>query len=131
MEAAPPPRQGGSTRKVRHQPSMWCHPQGTTVGKVSSTRFPCGRTQCGKATGTFHVPTFLVSDSGGPGGEVTADPLQLVRDAYTRRAAHKTPLERRMRPEYADEVAENGYGDRDKLHRGNLQSNREGRSGVF
>ena len=45
-------------------------PQVTPVGKVPSTGFPCGFTQCGGGdAGTFHVPEFLVSDSGGPVGK--------------------------------------------------------------
>ena len=72
--------------------------QVTQVGKVPGTGLPHGSTQYGKAAGTFHVPTFLVSDSGGPGGKGTAAPLRLVWDAHASGESHQEPLDGKMRP---------------------------------
>ena len=91
----------------------------------------CGSTQCGKYTGTFHVPTFSVSDSGGLGGKGTAAPLQLVRNAHASKAAHKAPPDGTMLPEYTYEVAEKGCGDSEKVNGGNLHYNGGGSSGLF
>ena len=65
---------------------------------MPGTGLPRGSTQCGKAAGTFHVSTLLVSDSGGPGGKGTASPLQLVWDAHASEASHQSPPDGKMRP---------------------------------
>ena len=98
---------------------------------MPGTGLPHGSTQYGKAAGTFHVPTFLVSDSGGPGGKGTAAPLRLVWDAHASGESPQEPLDGKMRPYYADEVAEKRHGDIGKVNGGEFQSNGGGRSGVF
>ena len=95
-------------------------PQGTTVGMVPGTGLTRSITQCGKAVGTFHVPPFLVSHSGGPGRKGTAAPLRLVQDAHASGEAHQAPPDGMMRLEYSEELADNGCGDSGKLHRGDL-----------
>ena len=106
-------------------------PQGTPVGKVPVTKVPCGSTQNRKAAGKFRVPIFLVSDSDGPGGKGTNALLQLVWDAHASGVAHQAPLDGTTRPEYTDEVEEKECGDSIKLHRGDLQSNREDGAECF
>ena len=98
---------------------------------MPGTGFPRGSTQWGKYAGTFHFPTFSVSDSGGPGGKGAATPLRLVQDAHTSGAAHQATPDITMQPECADEVVETGCGDSGELHEGNLQSNGGGRIGVL
>ena len=92
---------------------------------------PCGSTQRGKAVGIFHVLTFLVTDSGGPGGKGTAARLQLVMNAHVSRTVHQELLDITMQSEYADEVLEKVCGDNGKVHGVNLQSNRGGWSRVL
>ena len=106
-------------------------PQGTPVIKVPGAGLPRGSTQRSKALGTFHVPTFLVTDSGGPGGKLTSAPLRLVRNAHARGEAHQASLDGTMSSEYADEVEDKGCGDSSKVHRGDLKSNGVGRIGLF
>ena len=74
------------------------------VGKVPSTRLSCSSTQCGKAAEKFHVPTFSVLDSGGPGGKGTSAPLRLVRYVHVSRAAHQKSAESKMRWQIQDLV---------------------------
>ena len=126
-----PPDKGVQRERVGTDNLFGFLPQGNPVGEVPVTGLPRGSTQCRKSAGTFHVRTFLVSDSGGPVGKGTAAPLQLVWDAHTSRADHQEYLDGTMRSEYADEVAEKGYGDRGKVIGGNLQSTGGGRSGLF
>ena len=98
---------------------------------MPGTGLPRSSTQCGKAAETLHVLGFLVLDSGGPGKKVTDSPLQLVWGARASGADHQALPDGTMRPEYADEVAETGCVDSQKVHKGDLHSNRGGWSGVF
>ena len=93
--------------------------------------FPCGSTQYRKTARKFHVPTFLVIDSGVPGGKVTAAPLLLVQNSHASRVDHQDFPDGTMQSEYKDEVADKGYGDSGKVHGGILQSNRVGRSRII
>ena len=95
------------------------------------TGLPRSSTQCRKDAGTFHVPTFSVSDSGGPGRKGTAAPLRLVWGAHLIWADHQAPPYGTMQPEYVDEVEETGCGDIGKVLWGDLQYNGKGRSRVF
>ena len=106
-------------------------PQVTQVSKVSSTRLPRSSTQCVNTAGTFHVPKFSVSDSGGSGGKGTAALLQLMWDAHASRASHQAPMYGKIQLENLDDVAETGYGDSGKLHGCDLQPNGGGRSRMF
>ena len=126
-----PPDEGG--RRERRGTDHICGvlPQGTTSGKAPITRLPRGSTQCGKAAENFHFPTFLLSDRGGPGGKGTVAPMRLVWDAHASRADHQSPPDGTMRPEYTYDVEETGCGDSGKVHGGDLQFNRGGRSEVF
>ena len=65
----PPPDEGGPRERRGTYHLYGVLPQGTQVGKVTGTRFPRVITQYRKATGAFHIPTFLVSDSSGPVGK--------------------------------------------------------------
>ena len=98
---------------------------------MSGTGLPCGNTQCRKAAGTFHVPTFLVLDSGGPRGKGTAAPMLLVRNVHTNREAHQELPYGKMQMEYTDYMEETIFGDSAKFHGGSLQYNMGGQSGVF
>ena len=82
---------------------------------MPGTRLSCGVTQCGEATGKFHVQAFPVLDRGVPGGNITAAPLQHVCYAHASGAAHQAPPDVKMRPEYADEVADTECGDSSKV----------------
>ena len=84
---------------------------------MTGTGLPRSSTQWGKSAGTFNVTKVLVSDSCVTGGKWTADPLQLVRDEHAREVSCQAPPDGTMRPEYVDDVAEKGCGDRGKFHR--------------
>ena len=84
-----------------------------------------------EALGTFYVQTFLVTDSGGPGGKGNAAPLRHVWNAHASRADHQSPPDGMVRLEYTDEVAEKRCGDSGKVHRGNLQPNGGLQGGLF
>ena len=45
-----------------------------------------------------------------------------VWDALSRGVAHQALPDGKMKPEYADDVAEMRYGGSDKVHGGNLQA---------
>ena len=85
---------------------------------MPGTGLPRGSTQFRKAARTFYVPTFLVSDSGDPGGKGTASPLRLVCNAHAKGVDHQAPLDGTMRPETVDEVVEMGCGDSGKVYGG-------------
>ena len=89
---------------------------------MTGTGLPHGVTQYGEAEGTFHVPEFPVSYSGGTGGNGATASLQHVWDAHASGGAHQAPLDGNMRSEYADEVAETGCGDNGKVYGCNLQT---------
>ena len=64
-----PPEKGGQRDRGGTNHICGVLPQVNPVVKVTGTGLPCGSTQCRKAAGTFHVPTFLVLYSGGPRGK--------------------------------------------------------------
>ena len=91
---------------------------------------PCGSTQCRKSTGPFHVPGFLVKDSGVPGSKGTAAPLKLVQNTHDSVSSRQSLPDGTMRSKYGDEVEKKGCRDSGKVHGGNLHSNGVGWSGV-
>ena len=76
------------------------------------------------ATVTFHIPGFLVLDSGGVRENGAAAPLRHVWDAHARREDPQAPPDGKMRPEYVGEVAKTGCGDSGRVNRGNIQPHR-------
>ena len=85
---------------------------------------PCESTQYWKAAEILYVQTFLVTDSGGPGGKVTDDLLRHVWNAHASGAAHQEFPAGAVQYKYTDEVAEKRYVDSGKVHEGDLQPNR-------
>ena len=91
---------------------------------MPSAGMPRDSPQCRKSAGNVYVQTFLVTDSGVPGGKGTAALLWNAWNAHASGVAHQEFPDGTLQLEYADEVTEKRCEDRDKVHRGDLQTNR-------
>ena len=98
---------------------------------MPGARIPRKSIYCGKAAVTFYVQTFLVTDSGDPGGKGTANLLKHVWNSHTRGASHQASPDITVQSEYTDEVTDKICGYSGKVHGGNLHPNGGQWGGFF